>query len=203
MWLRLVQRPSALIDGVDAWHLRLVRRRRQSEVGITTSLSEDLHLVVDAAEPATRRIRKRPVAVNKCVTRSAGFLISREAAVLVNQHVAKTRQHLPRVFRSVRLVYAVVHVNLDLAKAFTLHAGKQLEKRVIILLGRIEVRMTKRRAVMIANGIAKLSSLFPPSLDTPDSLFAKSRLVMVCHHHDYVRLRPRPRDPSCDLFHSP
>src|SRR6185437_11142442 len=107
----LGKRMAALVNRIDARHLRLKRYRRQREVGIAAGVSQDLHFRVDTAEAPTSRVCQCPIAVYKAVLRlSIEWFICKpcQAFMLFREHVSKCFQLPPRILDRIRLLDTVM-----------------------------------------------------------------------------------------------
>src|SRR5258705_5444349 len=114
----LGKRMAELVNRIDARHLRLKGYRRQREVGIAASVSQDLHFRVDTAEAPARRVCQRPIAVNKAVLRlSVEWIVCKpcQAFMLFREHVSKCFQLPPRVLSRIRPLATVMQMDLNLA----------------------------------------------------------------------------------------
>ena len=73
-------------------------------------------------------------------------------------------QHSLEGFCGVWSVYAVMKMNLNLAKTLSLKSSKLVKQGFVILLGRIKISMPKGSSIMIPNGCANFSGLFTPAI---------------------------------------
>src|SRR2546425_11212931 len=131
----------ARVERVDCRRLRGTRCRGQRQIGITTRLGQDLHLLIRPASAATGRVRQRPVAVDKGVTWWA-FAIPTGQAAQLREAVSEFEENSARVLGGVGGLDAMVQVDLDLTPARVAVLGQAVDQGLVVLLGRIEVRVT-------------------------------------------------------------
>src|SRR6185436_2186583 len=137
----LVQGVSALIDRVDARHLRPGVCSRKSEVGVASGLAEYLHFGIHSAELAARGICQRPIAMHKRIHRRTGAVQSRQAMVFIGQPIPELLERLAQADRIIRPFDSVMQVDLHFAQPFGLHLRQLFEQSAVVLFSGIEVRV--------------------------------------------------------------
>jgi len=108
MRLRLSKRVAALINRVNARHLRLKRYGRQREVGITACVGQNLHFLVDATKTSAGGVGQGPVTMNESVPWRSARSLARQTLVFVGEHVSKVFQHERGVRSCVRRINPVM-----------------------------------------------------------------------------------------------
>jgi hypothetical protein len=113
-----------------------------------------------------------------------------------SEEVTKFGELAMCVLRGIRLPRAVMQMNLDFAPALTAVASQTLHERLVVLLGRIKVRMTKGAALLISIGVDELRTYPAPILKAPllfvvrgssTSVFGyDSRLEVIRYGNDQV-----------------
>ncbi|PYS79625.1 MAG: hypothetical protein DMF67_14555 [Acidobacteria bacterium] len=99
------------------------------------------------------------------VHRKTSAVLPRKAFVLLRQTVAEFFERASQVRRVVRRVNAVVQMNLHLAEALRLQPRHPFQNARVILFGWIKIRVAKRRAVVVAHGLADGACLLTPTVE--------------------------------------
>jgi hypothetical protein len=83
---------------------------------------------------------------------------ARKALMIFSQSVAKLHESMSKACSGIRLVYAVVQVNLYLSETLRLQIREVIKQIPVILFTWIEICVTKGRAIMIVNSLADCTS---------------------------------------------
>src|SRR3989442_2119119 len=193
----------ALVERVDLSHLRGMRIRGQRQIGITTRLGQDLHLLVHPASAAASRVRQRPVAVDKGVTWWAFAIPARQAAQ-TRKAVSEFYENSARVLGSVGGLNAMVQVDLDLTPARAAVLGQAVDQGLVVLLGWIEVGVTHGATISVTPTADGLRILRAPLLKTTLLLIharvcfglRRDRWFEVIGHSHHDVDHPRSRRPA-------
>jgi hypothetical protein len=104
--------------------------------------------------------------------------------VLLRKDITKVRKHAPRVLSGVRFLDAVVKVDLDLADSFRLQSRNHLESAAFVLFGGKEIGVSKRSAVVVADGIAGAPGQLAPALKLDQPIVGYCRLKVIRDQED-------------------
>jgi hypothetical protein len=122
---------------------------RQGEIGIASSISENLHLIINAASIASGCIRQRKIAVDKCVARHVGTVLETQRSMIDDQGVAKFHQPAARIFGCVGCVHPVMQMNFNFSPSSVTVLGNAVDQSAVVLLGWIEVSMYQRPPFLV------------------------------------------------------
>src|SRR6476660_8929423 len=86
-------------------------------------------------------------------------------------------------------------MNFHFTETVALQIGEHVQQRPFILFSREKIRMAKRRAVVIADGITSRARQLTPLIKTLQRCIAQSWFEMIGNHEDYMRLIRGVRPP--------
>jgi hypothetical protein len=104
--------------------------------------------------------------------------------VIFHQPVTKFFERASCVLGGIRRINSVMKMNLYLTESFILKGSQHLQEGTFILFRRIEIRMAKRRAIVITNSVARFTGQLHPMLNPWNCLFSRPRFPVVGHEKD-------------------
>src|ERR1035437_6096891 len=193
---------AALVQRVHLSSLCRVKwGSRQGEIGIASSIRENLHLIINAASIASGCIRQRIIAMDKCVVRLVGTVHETKRSMIDHQGVAKFHQPAASIFRGVGCVPPVMQVNFNSPPPAVTVLGNAVDQTAVVLFGRIEVSMYQGPPFLVTPPIDG-SRIFGTPVFHPALLFRKrctgstvfghnGRLDMIGKSDDQMHLATR------------
>src|SRR6516225_5455901 len=97
----------------------------------------------------------------------------------------------------------MMKMNLYLSKYLILKGSQHLQQWAFVLLRRIEIRVAKRGAIVITNGVASFAGQLHPLLNPWNRLSSGSRLIVVGNEKDDMSLAGRFERPSRNFTSAP
>src|SRR5208282_3731809 len=161
----LIERKSAFVDGIDFFDLRRIPgSARHGEVGVAAGLSQNLHFRIDATAAPGSGVGERKISVHKGVGGTSGTIFDGEAAMLQGQPIAEFSEQPASVLGSVGIGNSVVQMDLDFSPAGMAMLGEHLDQPLVVLLGRVEVGVDKRTAIVVSPAVDDFGIFARPPL---------------------------------------
>jgi hypothetical protein len=136
----MVQGVCHFVNCVNLSHLRRVWCGRQGQIGIAPRLCEYLKLLIHTTETATGRVSQRPIAMDERIARRPLAVFLSETSVS-RQDIPELDEHAPGITGTIRRLYTMVEVDLDLTPPSPAMLGKAVNQALIVVFGRVKVRM--------------------------------------------------------------
>jgi hypothetical protein len=87
---------------------------------------------------------------------------ARKASVFFSEKISELLECALQIRCGIRTLYTMMQMNLYFAQPFCLKFRQLIQKRCVVLLARIEIRVTKWRAVNVVKGSTYSTGLLAP-----------------------------------------